>query len=181
MKNEVSIRYAEGLFELARENNTVKEKKEQAEFFLDIAEEEPDFLALFGAVRITKAEKKKFIEEIFHDKFDNEMISLCKLLIDKNRMVYVKEIFDEYVRLANEELNIEKATVYSARKLSQEDLDRIRVALEKQSGNQVLLENKVDESLIAGIKVTVGNKVTDITVKNEMDNMKQAILKGGRS
>ena len=53
--------------------------------------------------------------------------------------------------------------------------------LEKQTGKKVVLKNKIDTSLIAGIKVRVGSRVTDVSMKSRIENMKEALLKGGRA
>lgn len=52
--------------------------------------------------------------------------------------------------------------------------------LEQNSGFQVLLRNEVDESLIAGIKVKMGNQVIDISTQYEIEQLKQRLLKGVR-
>jgi len=108
------------------------------------------------------------------------MIRFLKLLVDKRRMINLREILMQYDRLANEKLGIETAVVSSARKLSDEDMERIQAALEKKTGKKIVLRNHVDESLIAGIKVTVGNNVTDVTVKSQIEDMRSALLKGGQ-
>jgi len=181
MTSEVAERYAQGLFELARENGTIKEKKEQTEQLLQAMKENPEVAILLRAVKVSKEEKKEFIEKVFKNVVDGDMIRLMKLLIDKGRIVYLQQILSEYVRLANDELGIALATVASARKLSKKDLARIQAALVKKTGKQVVLTNQVDPALIAGIKVTVGNSVTDATMKNKIDSMKEALLKGGQA
>ena len=69
--------------------------------------------------------------------------------------------------------------MWSARKLSEEDLAKLKSALEKKYDCQVILSNKIDKSVIAGIKVVVGNSVTDVTVKDRLEKMKGMLLKGG--
>ena len=45
----------------------------------------------------------------------------------------------------------------------------------------MILTNRTDPSLIAGIKVTVGNRVTDITMATKIETMRNALLKGGQA
>ncbi len=181
MANEVAERYAQGLFELARESGTVREKKEQAELILKALEDNPELAVFLRAVKITKDEKKNLIAEVFGKAADTETVNLIKLLIDKGRIGYFREIFTEYVRLADDELGIASATVESARELKPEDIERIRKALEKKTGREIIMHTKINPDLIAGIKVTVGNNVTDITMKTKIDSMKEALLKGGQA
>jgi F-type H+-transporting ATPase subunit delta len=60
-------------------------------------------------------------------------------------------------------------------------MNRIRKALEQKTGAKIVLENRIDPKVIAGIKVTVGNSVTDVTMKSKIDDMKQTLLKGGQA
>ncbi|MDO4520125.1 MAG: ATP synthase F1 subunit delta [Erysipelotrichaceae bacterium] len=181
MTNEVAERYAQGLFELARETGTVREKKEQAGLILRAIDENPELEVFLRAVKITKDEKKNLIAGVFADAADTDTINLIKLLIDKGRIYYFREIFSEFVRLADDELGVATALVESARELKAEDLERIRKALEKKTGRTISLRTKINPDLIAGIKVTVGSNVTDVTMKTKIEAMKEALLKGGQA
>lgn len=181
MANEVAERYAQGLFELARETGTVREKKEQADLILRAIAENPELNVFLRAVKVTKEEKKNLIAEVFGQAADTDTVNLIKLLIDKGRIGYFREIFQEFVRLANDELGIATAIVESARELKAEDIERIRKALVKKTGREITMTTKINPELIAGIKVTVGNNVTDITMKTKIESMKEALLKGGQA
>lgn len=180
MISEAARRYAEGLFELAKETGTVSEKKEQAESLQSVLDESDDLLLFLRAVRISREEKISFIDQTFGKIFDHDMCSFLKLLIDKDRTYYLKEIIEQFTALCNEELGIERAEVFSARPLGTEDLEKIRTALEKRRGRKIILENRIDPRLIAGIRVKTGSTVTDLSVEKQIEDMKQTILKGGR-
>lgn len=181
MISDIAQRYGQGLYEVALENQTVKEKKEQVEEFLSVLNNNDEVEELLRAVKVTKQEKKAFIEETFNDYLDKEVISLIKLLIDKGRIYHLKDVLKSYIVLADEELGIVHATVHSARKLKDTDIERIKEALKIKTKKEVVLENKIDPDLIAGIKVTLGNNVTDITMKSKLDKLKQSLLKGGQA
>ena len=181
MASEIAERYAQGLFDLAEETGTVREKKEYAETVLRAFEDNPELIAFLRAVKITKEEKKDGIEKIFAGSVDRETVNLIKLLLDKGRIGYTHEIFTEYIRLADEKLGIITATVESARELKAEDIERIRASLVKKTGGEVVMKTKINPDLIAGIKVTVGSNVTDITMKTKIESMKDALLKGGQA
>ena len=100
---------------------------------------------------------------------------------DKLELVKGDEILKEYIRLADLELGIETAVVASARPLDETQMERIRQALEIKTGHRIQLVNTIDKSLIAGIKVTAGNTVTDVTVARQIEGMKEALLKGGNA
>lgn len=181
MVNEISQRYAQGLFELANENGTVKEKKDQAEALVQQFDQDENLGLFFRAVKITKEEKKKFIDEAFGKYLDTDMSNFLKLIIDKGRNYYIEEVLKGYLDLANDDLGIVSGTVSSARPLSKEDIDRIAQALKSKTGKEYILHNKIDPSLIAGIKVTAGSAVTDITMKSKIEDLRKVLLKGGQA
>lgn len=180
MASEAAERYAGGLFALAKENHTVEEKKKQAEELEKALEENDDLLLFLRAVKITPEEKKQAIDNMFQDVLDHDFRSFLKLLVDKDRTYYLKEILTCFEDLCNDMLGYQKAEVISARPLSEEDLQRIQNTLEKSTGKKIILRNTIEPSLIAGIKVKVGSKITDISMKSRIDQMKEALLKGGR-
>ena len=179
MLNEIAQRYGEALFSLAKEENEVVEKKAEAEALLQLLEENPEVIHFFRAVKITKNEKKEFINRVFTDSLDQDFLNFLKLLIDKGRMTSVQDILKSFIHKSNEFLNIEEAIVYSARELKLEDLERIKKALEVKTKKTILVKNRIDTSLLAGIKVVVGNNVTDVSMKYKIDKMKEALMKGG--
>lgn len=181
MSNEIAERYAHGLLELAQENNTVEKKKKQIEILLEGLSQSRDFEIFLRAVKVTKDEKKNMIDETFKDVVDHDVISLMKLVVDKGRSYYLLDILKQYVDLANEYLGIEIATVTSARKLTAEDLATIGGSLAGKLNKKVVLRNKVDPSVIGGIKVSVGNNITDITMANKIEKMRISLLKGGKA
>ncbi len=178
MANDVAGRYAEALFQLSKENDQVAERKEEAEVILAQVQANPDLSGFFRAVQISKDEKKEVIGKIF-DGFLTETVNFLKLLVDKDRMYYLCPILEEFIARADEDLGIETATVTSARALDSEQLAKIKAALEAKTGRKIKLINKLDESLIAGIKVAAGNTVTDVSVARQIEEMKETLLKGG--
>ena len=178
MANDVAGRYAEALFQLSKENDQVAERKEEAEVILAEFQANPELAWFFRAVQISRDEKKELIGRCF-ESFLPETVNFLKLLVDKDRMYYLRPILEEFIRRSDEELGIETAVVSSARKLDESQLAKIRAALEKKTGKQVKLINRIDESLIAGIKVTAGTTVTDVSVARQIEEMKESLLKGG--
>ena len=181
MANELAERYAQGLFELTVEENSVEQTKKEAEDLLSVLSVNDDLQLFFKAVKIGKSEKKSFVDRIFSKSFSLDFVNFLKLLIDKGRIGCLEDILKAYVVLADEKLGIERAVVTSARPLSEEYLQEIKKTLATRTGKKILLKNTVDPSLIAGIRVTVGNKVTDITMATKIESMRNALLKGGQA
>lgn len=178
MSSEVSKRYSEALFALAYEQGTIKELQEEVKQAQVIFEENEILMDFFRAVKISKPEKKELIHSVFAS-FSKDFQHFLMLLVDKDRMYYIDEMLLDLDDLCNDALGIVKATVYSARPLQKEDLTRIQKALEVKTKKTIELCNRVDESLIAGIKVVVGSNVTDVSMAHSLDSLKQMLLSKG--
>ncbi len=177
--NEIAERYGAGLFELAKEENKVEEYMYSIQSLKDIFKENPELKTFFLSIKISKDEKKQFIDRVFVS-LEHDLINFLKLVIDKGRVSYLFEIFICFIELCERDLGIQHAKVISARKLSQEDLNSIGNTLVSKTNKKIILENVVDSSVISGIKVIMGNNVTDITMKTKLENMRNTLLKGGQ-
>lgn len=180
MKNEVAERYGAGLFELAKEENKVEEYMNQVLLLKHTLKENPELSTFFLSVKVSKEEKRNVIDKVYSTYVDHNIVNFIKLVVDKGRATQLLNIYTSFIRMCEEDLGIQHATVLSARKLSQEDMNTIGNTLVSKTNKRIILENVVDPSIIAGIKVTVGNTVTDVTMKTKIDRMRNTLLKGGQ-
>ncbi len=177
--NEIAERYGAGLFELAKEENKVEEYMDEVKTLKEVLKENPELMTFFSSVKISKDEKKALIDKVFTS-IDHNLINFMKLIVDKGRVSQLSHIYSSFIEMCEEDLGIQHATVVSARALSQEDLNTIGNTLVSKTNKRIILENVVDPSVIAGIKVTMGNTVTDVTMKTKIENMRSTLLKGGQ-
>ena len=72
---------------------------------------------------------------------------------------------------------VPKAEVYSARALKVDELEKISAYITEKLGVEARLENKIDKSLISGIKIVCGDKVIDGSLKSRLDALKNSLEK----
>ena len=56
------------------------------------------------------------------------------------------------------------------------DMSKIKTALEKATGKQVVIESKVDENIVGGVVTRMGNIVLDGSIRTALNNMKTLLL-----
>ena len=171
----IAARYAESLIAIAIENNSVSEYKEQIIELNEIFSnsEIDDF---FKASRISKEEKKNLIKNIFNDKLDKYILNFLYLLIDKNRIIHYKDIFNEFIKLANDNLNIVEGTIEVAHKVDDSLIKQLENSL-SDNDYDVELKQIINEELISGFKINIDNRVIDNSLRNRSDNLKQSLLR----
>jgi F-type H+-transporting ATPase subunit delta len=106
------------------------------------------------------------------------MATFLLLLFDKGRIGFVSSINEYYQKLADELKGVARASLVSATELSDEGVEKIRKALSKKTGREIILETKQDPTLIGGIVTKIGDLVLDGSVKTQLLNMRESLKRG---
>ena len=167
----IERRYAKALIDAIKNNeDKMKVNTELAEL-TNLFNNNLQFKKTLLDPRIEPKVKVGVIKEIFSQ--TNPMfISFVSLLIDKNRISNLDGISKEYselTRIMNNELFIK---IVSATTLDEAEINGISDKYKKvYNASTVKYELSIDESLLGGVKVIVGNKVYDGSVKTRLRNM----------
>lgn len=174
--DSVFFRYANALFELAKESSDVinyQKSIRQIDFIFD---ESPDYIKLLDSYFVSKKEKIDCVDEIFKSHFDATIINFIKVLVINHRIAYYQSIFKEFNSLCNAFQGIEEGTIYSTIPLDKEKIHQIELSIESRNHKSIELANRIDASIIGGIKVVIGDKVYDDTLKNKLNSLKTLLL-----
>ena len=163
--------YSKALFDLAVENNTLDDIKEQFQIFKKIYKKDLDFQKFLNAKNIDKSNKKDFLDKTLKD-FNKSFVSFLKVLIDSNKIESLLDIYIDFVELYQEKNNIMFFEIHSAKKLSEEEINVIRNKLKKIYLHKIEIKNYVDESLIGGIKITNDGVALDNTLIGQLEVLK---------
>ena len=98
-----------------------------------------------------------------------------RLLIDRRRLAVLPDISRLFRDLADERAGRIRGQVVSATPLSAETLQQLQLALGAVTQSQVLLETKVDPSVIGGVSAQVGSVLYDGTLRSGLDEMRRAL------
>jgi len=175
MAELVQQRYAKALFEVAIELKREDDFLMQLNGLDRVLKENPGLLKILKAPMVSKDEKKTLIDEIFANKISNESINFLKVLVDKKRFESFHQIVATYKELLNESRNIKEVTAVTAVALSEDMRTILSERLKKITGSNIVLHTVVDESLIGGVLLKIGNKQVDGTVKSRLEGLKDEI------
>lgn len=175
MKDSLDMRYAAALFSLAKENDKVASYQKQIKEVGAILDANRDLYALFNSAFINKSERLNIASRIFNG-YDQDIINFIKVLINNHRLNNYRLIFSTFNSLANEELNIIEGIIYSTTKLEDKKILEIENALYQKKKKKVMLTNRIDPSLIGGIKVIIDNHIYDYSVQNELNLMHSKLV-----
>lgn len=175
MAKLVAKRYAEALFEVAAESNELDKVREEIDFIADVFESNPELKTIFTHPRLSKREKKAMIDELFKGKVSESVLNLCYITVDKGRERYLAEISKEYTIFSNREQGIVVAKALTAVPMSEDELNALEEKLSKQFNKRIQLSNQVDERVLGGVLLKIGDKVIDGSIKGRFEDIQREL------
>lgn len=154
-------KYGRAIYEIASEQNSLERTEQDLVMIVDAingSKELKDFLnhpILSGDV------KKDTIKKLFADKVQPVVLQFCYVVMDKDRFDVFPMMVDYFVALAHEGLGVEEAVVTSALPLSKTQAEQLKDKLSEMTGRKIILKQKVDQALIGGFTVQVGDRLID--------------------
>lgn len=171
---EIARVYAEALFDVAREKGELDEVQQQLGEVADAISENRDLQIFFFSPYFSSAEKRDGISRAISDG-NPELVNFLELLAEKHRMPVLFRIrrrFDQLWAKENKRLTV---TVTSAVSLDQTVVDEVGAAIERQTGQTIELNSEVDEGIIGGLVLRVGNMVLDASIHNRLEKLRKEV------
>lgn len=165
------LRYSNALLDIAISENKLEEYKSSLSWLDEYFTNHLDIKKYLESYMVNKNEKEELIKELTKPFKLNNLSNFLCVLIKNHRFHDFGKFNHEFRKLANENLGIIQGLVFSVNYLSKEDLQRVEDKLTKKLNKKVELENRLDESLIGGIKVFINDHVYDGSVKGKLDQM----------
>lgn len=164
--------YAEAAFRLAREQNALPAWSD-ALALIDAVVAEPQVAALIDSPGAAQLEG--VIIGAVGKHLSGEARNLVQVLAQNRRLGVVAQIRESYEALRREHEGAMEATVVSALPLADGQLQALVATLEKKYGRKITAKVELDPQLIGGLKIMVGDKVIDATVRGKLDAMAAAL------
>jgi F-type H+-transporting ATPase subunit delta len=101
--------------------------------------------------------------------------NFLRIVIENDRVDALPEIAAQFRALVNAQGGSSDAVVFSAFAIDDKALAELAAVLEKRFGRKLNVTMQLDESLIGGVRVVVGDEVLDTSVKARLDQMKIAL------
>ncbi len=170
-------RYALALYKVAEEKNKVEEYLEDLRKICDIIDNNKEFYEVIKYPQISTKQKKKIFNDVFKGKIDEELLSFLLILIEKGRILYLRQKLHQMEQIHLEKENKVVAEVKSVIGLTEDQTLKLKEKLEKKYNKTVIIKHEIDKSIIGGLYVRVGNDVIDGSVKSRLEDMRAIMLK----
>ena len=180
-KNKISINsnnsYAQALFELANEENSLKKIEEQVLGISKLINESEEFRYLIKNPTTSLDDLIKVMETISEkNDFDNLLKRFLVFLIQKRRFFYLEKILIDFLEVCSKSRGEIKAELFSAKELSETDISNIKEELSQNFGANIKLNYKYDPNLIGGLVLKVGSTMVDNSIKNKLQQIQKQMI-----
>lgn len=169
----VASRYAKSLIDLAQEQNSLEEIRKDMGFFVDTLKANTQLQAVLRNPIISQDKKVKILDGLFGGKVSQASISFFRIMVNKSRAEILYPTAQEFINQYNVIKHIVKASVVSAAPLSEPNKAQIVAELKKATGGDVVLQTKVDPSLIGGFVLKVGDRQIDTSIATDLKKLKK--------
>lgn len=175
-QSTVAKRYAQALFELAAQQNTVAEVSSDLKELVKVIKTDAEFVLLLKAPKISATGKKQLVAELLSGA-QPAVINMISVLIDKKRIDEATDVAEAFQILAADAQGAADAKVFSTRALTDAERAEISAAFGKLVGKEKLnITNEIDPSLIGGVRVQIGNYIYDSTVTSKLEGLKRILV-----
>ena len=178
MAKLVSKTYGDALFELAVEENRTDSLMEEILMLQTVLKENKDFEKILEHPEISKQNKIQVIEDVFKGRISDALTGFLRIVVTKGRYKDLPDIFAYFIARVKEYKKIGVAVVTSAISLSETQKQKIEKKLLETTHYETMeIEYKVDESLIGGLLIRIGDRVVDSTIKHRLTSLTASLMK----
>ncbi|MGH2989316.1 MAG: ATP synthase F1 subunit delta, partial [Solirubrobacterales bacterium] len=166
----------EALFEVAKEKGKLDVIREQLAQVADALERDRELAVFFFSPYFSSAEKRDGIARAVSGA-EPELTNFLELLVEKHRMPVIFRIRRRFNEMWAEENKRLEVTLTSAVELDPEIVERVGAEIERQTDRTVEMESRVDENVLGGLVLQVGNMVLDASIRNRLETLRKEVAK----
>ncbi|XAL98616.1 ATP synthase F1 subunit delta [Phycisphaeraceae bacterium D3-23] len=170
--------YAGALLDLAREAGEQDAVAQEVGELLPLVESGSDLHRLLTNPVISADERSKIIGRVFEGKVSDLLLRFLKVVADKDRLGSLGPILSGYLLAIAESGGKVTVDAYVAAAMDDATASRVAERIGQSLGKEVALRQHVDESLIGGLKIKVGDKLIDASVASQLRAMKNKMIAG---
>lgn len=161
--------YGDALFELAVERQRIQEYQQQVMLIQEAFQANPELFRLMGDPRLSRKERVRLIQECLKDRVAKDLEGFLLLVVEKGRFQEIPSMFHDFLERSRDYLGASRAIVITAVALNQTWKGRIeKKLLSMTKGRTMEITYQVDESLLGGLVVRVGDRVIDASVRHRL-------------
>jgi F-type H+-transporting ATPase subunit delta len=169
-------RYATALFELALEDKALDAARADLDRFDKLLDESADLVRLVRSPVFGADEQERALAAVL-DKagIGGLAAKFLRLVAQKRRLFAVRDMIRAFRTLVAKHKGETRAEVVVAEPLADKHLAALKAAIAGSAGKNVALDVKVDPSILGGLKVKLGSRMIDASLKTRLNSIRIAM------
>jgi len=176
----VAGRYATALFELGLEEKALEQIETDLNRFGEALDAVEDLQRLVKSPMFSAEEQGQALGAVLDELKIEGLTKNFLLLVSKNRRLFASpDMIRAFRALLAEHRGEMSATITAASKLTDTQVTALKQALKAALGKDVMLDQRVDASLIGGLTVKVGSRMIDTSLRTKLNSLRHAMKEVG--
>ncbi|MDY7230048.1 ATP synthase F1 subunit delta [Hyalangium rubrum] len=173
----IARRYARALLDVAAEGQRIDAVAEQLLSFVTAFEKSRELSDVLLNPAYTRTQRSQVVEALMKmmGTVEPALANTLRLLVDRNRLIYLPDIARAYRDMADARSGRARGVVTSAAPMTPEALEALRKNLQQLTQRNVVLETRVDPSLLGGVSAQVGSVLYDGSVRTQLEQMRREL------
>ena len=166
-------RYAQAIFELAVENEQLEQWDQDLRLAADVLGDD-EFALFLKHAEVPLERKIAAIDEVLSE--THPLVrNLVALLINRGGVDAMRDVQEGYSHLLDERLGRQRVEVTTAVPLEEAELERITNFVAQLVGREVVLSAQVDDSILGGLIIQIGDRLLDGSTGAALERMRQTV------
>lgn len=172
----VAKRYATALYEVASKQGLQNTVEDELRVVKEVFQSNPSFVKTLKSPKLTPAKKQELLKTAFGST-STYVLNTLLILVERHREEAIPEVADYFIELANNAKGIADAKVYSVQPLTDAQKEALSLAFAPKVGKTALrIENITDSNLLGGVKLRIGNRIFDGSLRGKLDRLQRKLL-----
>jgi F-type H+-transporting ATPase subunit delta len=172
-------RYAEAAFQLATRDDALDAYSEGLDLAVQVLASDEARDIVRNPARPLR-ERLEFVDGMLAKRVPEPVLKLVGLLVERARVDRLPTVAAEYHRLLNRERGVVEAVATAASPLTGDETEALQRKVAKMTGRTVDLRIEIDEWLIGGLTVRVGDTLYDASVRGRLERLRERLVAGAR-
>ena len=173
---DVGARYAQALFDLAKDENQIASVETDLKALKAMLAESADLRTLLQSPAFDAAAKGRGLAAVAEKAgFSALTLKFLGFLSGQRRSAALGAIITSFVALSATHRGVVSAQVTTAVALTPAQTKGLQAALRASLGKDPEIETRVDPAILGGLKVRVGSRLYDASLKSKLDSLKFAL------
>ena len=166
--------YAEALLGASQDKNRLDQVRQDFADFAAAVQGSEDLRRFLQNPQIELRTKRSALEELLEGS-DPILLNFVRLLVEKNRISEVEQVYEEWARLLARQERVLELELQTAVELSDEEAAKVVKEIEEASGRRIVATRTVDPDLIGGLVVQAGSIRLDASVRGRLQQLREEL------